>query len=184
MRSRLLAAFALLLAACPARSPAPAPEPPPPPSEGIDAMPPESSSSDFVPGPALSPSGPLLEWLKSQGREKRIRIPVVITFANPGRFSIGSAFIGTTPGAAPADAIQLKLDGSSLGVSLVDRVRQKCADKKQMSCALWLDGIWGPRIEGDPLGSSSDSGDRHPFGIISVGDVVDPASASTAFVSP
>lgn len=142
-----------------------------------------TSDSDYVPGPALTPSAPLLAWLQQQGREKAVRLPVVITFANAGRFSIGSAHVGVAPGAAPADAINLKLDGSGLSVALVEQVRSRCTDKKQMSCALWLDGIWGPRIEGNPLGGGASDGDRHPFGVIAVGDVVDPASARTAFVA-
>lgn len=141
-----------------------------------------SSASDFVPGPALTPSAPLLAWLQEQGRDKRLRLPVVITFANAGRFSIGSAHVGVAPGEAPGDAINLKLDGSGLSIALVDQVRTRCSDKKQMSCALWLEGVWGPRIEGNPLGSAPD-GDRHTFGVIEVGDVVDPASAQTAFVT-
>lgn len=146
-------------------------------------MPATTHDPDLVPGPALTPSAPLLAWLQQQNRDTKLRLPVVITFGNPGRFSIGSAHVGVEPGPAPDDAIKLKLDGTGLSVSLVDQVRSKCPDKKTMTCVLWVDGIWGPRIEGGgPLGGG-DSGDRHPFAVIAVGDVVDPASATTAFVS-
>lgn len=148
-----------------------------------DAMRP-TESGEFVAGPALTPSAPLLAWLQQQGRDKQVRLPVVITFGNPGRFSIGSAHVGVAAGAPPADAIRLKLDGTTLGVSLVDRVRGKCADKKQMTCVLWLDGTWGPLMEGGgPFGAGDSDDGRHPFTVRAVGDVVDPATATTAFVS-
>lgn len=146
-------------------------------------MPATTSSSDLTPGPALTPSAPLLAWLQEQGRETRLRLPVVISFSNPGRFAVGSAHVGTEPGPAPDDAIKLKLDGTGLSVSLVEQVRARCPDKKTMTCVLWLDGIWGPRIEGGGTLGGGDPGDRHPFAVIAVGDVVDPATATTAFSS-
>ncbi len=147
----------------------------PPPAES-DAM-----TSSFVPGPPLSPSGPLLTWLQAHGGEPRklLRLPVVVTFSNPGRFAIGRAWIGGAPAdAPPADAVELRLDDTGLKVSLVEHVRARCADDEAMSCALWLDGLWGPRVAGDPFGGGALPGAgpaRWPFAVVEAGDVVDPA---------
>ncbi len=147
-------------------------------------------SSSFVPGPALSPSEPLLAWLQAsvQGDQRKLlRLPVVINFANPGRFSFGMCWVGTepaTPGVGPAaDAVLLKLDGTGLSVSLVDQVKQKCPDKA-LSCVLWLDGLWGPRIEGGPQAPPvAGAPARWPFAVVDVGDAVDAAAATTGFVN-
>ncbi len=147
-----------------------------------------SAPASFVPGPALSPSEPLLAWLQASGGESRklLRLPVVITFSNPGRFAIGTAYIGTAPAAPgsapPADAILLKLDGAGLSVALVEQVRAKC--ETAMSCALWVDGLWGPRIGSDPLGGmpAPAGPTRWPFAVVEVGDAVDAAATTTGFI--
>ncbi|MBZ0231157.1 MAG: hypothetical protein K8M05_02330, partial [Deltaproteobacteria bacterium] len=148
---------ALLSCGCPTKTAEPTPPPTTTPV-AVDASPTsepveDAMSNSFVPGPSLSPSEPLLAWLQAsaQGGERRLlRLPVVVNFANPGRFSFGVCWIGTepaTPGASPpADAVLLKLDGTGLSVSLVEQVKQKCGDKA-LSCALWLDGLWGARVE-------------------------------------
>lgn len=167
-----------------AREPAPAPvDAPPTPVSLEDAM-----TNSFVPGPALSPSEPLLAWLEASaqgGERKLLRVPVVINFANPGRFSFGVCWIGTEPAkpgeSPPADAVLLKLDGTGLSVSLVEQVKQKCGDKA-LSCALWLDGLWGPRVEGGPVAPPQPGPPRHPFAVVEVGDAVDAATATTGFV--
>lgn len=143
-------------------------------------------SSSFQPGPALSPSEPLLAWLQSsvQGDERKLlRLPVVVNFANPGRFSFGACWVGTQAAtSAPPDAVLLKLDGTGLSVSLVDQVKQKCGDKA-MTCVVWLDGLWGPRIEGGPqTPQPPGTPARHPFAVVEVGDPVDAAKATTGFV--
>jgi hypothetical protein len=180
--------------ACPSKSTATAPDPiTTPPPDAREATPPEdamSTSSSFQPGPALSPSEPLLAWLQNSaagGDRKLLRIPVVINFANPGRFSFGACWIGTEPAApgasAPADAVLIKPDSTGLSVSLVDQVKQKCGDQV-MSCALWLDGLWGPRIDGAPQAPQPPgTPTRWPFAVVEVGDIVDPAS-TTGFMKP
>lgn len=147
-------------------------------------------SSSFQPGPALSSSEPLLAWLHASaagGQRKLLRLPVVINFANPGRFSFGACWIGTQPAAPgaspPADAVLIKPDSTGLSVSLVDQVKQKCGDKA-MSCALWLDGEWGPRVEGGPVAPAAAGPTRWPFAVVAVGEIVDPAKATTGFVKP
>jgi len=195
--------LALLVAACcpkPTGSPAgPADTPLTPPTAQEDAaVAPTTDSTEMTAGPPLSPSGPLLTWLAGHGGADRklLRLPVVITFSNPGRFAIGTAFVGTAAGDPPADAILLKLDGTGLSVGLVEQVRNRCADNSQMTCVLWLDGLWGPRIDapfgggpggpgpggpGGPGPGAAEPG-RHPFAVVAVGEVVDPATAITAFV--
>ena len=147
-------------------------------------------SSSFQPGPALEPTDKLLAWLQSFGGEPRklLRLPVVVNFANPGRFAFGMCWVGTqpaTPGVGPsADAVLLKLDGTGLSVSLVDQVKQKCPDKA-LSCVLWLDGLWGPRVEGGPsVPQPAGAPARWPFAVVAVGDAVDAATTTTGFVKP
>jgi hypothetical protein len=180
--------------ACPSKSTAPAPAPVTPPPDAREVTPPPedamSTSSSFQPGPALSPSAALLAWLQASaagGDRKLLRLPVVINFANPGRFSFGVCWIGTEPakpgGGPPDDAVLIKPDSSGMSVSLVDQVKQKCGDKV-MSCALWLDGLWGPLVEGGPQAPPAAGPTRWPFAITAVGDVVDPAATTTGFLKP
>jgi hypothetical protein len=182
-----------LVSCCPSKPAVPVPpvaadagpDAPPTPEPVSDAM-----TSSFQPGPALSPPEPLLAWLQSSaagGNRKLLRVPVVINFANPGRFSFGQCWIGTaaaTPGVGPpADAVLLKLDGTGLSVSLVEQVKQKCGEQKQLSCVLWLDGLWGPRVEGGPaVAPTPDAPPRWPFAVVEVGDAVDAASTTHGFV--
>jgi hypothetical protein len=189
-------AAASLSCGCPAKSAVPTPQvsdanTPAPATP--DASPTESDamSSSFVPGPALSPSEPLLAWLEASaagGERKVLRLPVVLNFANPGRFSFGSCWIGTQPAepgvGPPADAVLIKPDSTALSVSLVNQVKQKCGDKT-LTCVLWLDGFWGPMVEGapttpQPAGTTM----RWPFAVVEVGDPVDAATATTGFVKP
>jgi hypothetical protein len=63
------------------------------------------------------------------------------------------------------------------------RRRQKCGDTKALSCVLWLDGLWGPRIEGGPPAAPEPAGPtRYPFAVVEVGDAVDAATTTTGFI--
>jgi hypothetical protein len=182
--------FVALVSCCPSTStpaiPVPqvvadaAPDAPPTPEPVSDAM-----TSSFVPGPALSPSEPLLAWLQASvsGTDRKLlRLPVVINFANPGRFSFGNCWIGTDAAATPpADAVLIKPDSTALSVSLVEQVKQKC--EKTLTCVLWLDGLWGPAVEGAPATPQPPgTPTKHPFAVMSVGEVVDAASTTHGFV--
>jgi hypothetical protein len=148
----------------------------------------DAMSSSLVAGPALTPGAPLLAWLQSKGTEprKRVRVPVVITFSNPGRFAIGTAWIGAAVGDPPEDAVHLKLDGTGLSVGLVEQIRGKC--EQALSCVLWLDGLWGPRAPGMAAGMpgmpAAEGPTRHPFAVIEVGEPVDEGGVATVFGEP
>lgn len=103
----------------------------------------------FVDGPPIEPPGALLKWLESTATaqpKKRIRLPVVVHFKDAHRIGLDGGHIGTSPAALPG-AIQLALDDTAMGISLLDRVRQACPDQKQTDCVVWLEGTWvgGPR---------------------------------------
>lgn len=98
----------------------------------------------FVDGPPIDPPGGLLEWLEktaSAEPRRRIRLPVVVQFVDAHRMGISGGFIGLEPAVLPG-AIQLKLDDTAMGVSLLDRVRTACPADDQTSCPVWLDGTW------------------------------------------
>lgn len=110
----------------------------------------------FLRGPEVSPSGPLLGWIarqqESDGKPRVIRLPVSLALIRDGG-AISSAHVGVAD--AP-DALALELDDSSLGISLRERVHEKCPDTQR--CDLWLEGYWrGPS-----------SGGRFRFTIVAV----------------
>ena len=103
----------------------------------------------FVDGPPIEPPAGLLAWLDKTGAaepRQRIRLPVVVRFADGHRIGLDGGHIGVSPAITPG-AIQVALDDSAMGISLLDRVRQACPDEKQTECAVWLEGTWlgGPR---------------------------------------
>lgn len=154
-----IAAAALLACNRPAeRSENPSAEPPGSPTSrptnrATDAMPeirktPEPERT-FVDGPPIDPPAELLEWLEATAAaqpRKRIRLPVVVRFGDAHRIRLDGGHIGVSPAALPG-AIQVALDDSAMGISLLDRVRDACPDQKQTVCAVWLEGTWvgGPR---------------------------------------
>lgn len=100
----------------------------------------------FVPGPAIRPTGPLLDWLKetvpsTPGPRPRVRLPVTIRLSQDRR--IAYAFIGTLDSLNAT--IFLKLDDSRMGTALLDYVREQCS-KSEPACAVWLDGYWDSLI--------------------------------------
>ena len=105
------------------------------PLDGSPAMTAPASTSH-----ALTPRDALLAWLGSQGGDRDIgsapslRLPVTITF-DADRLTLTDTRLGG------ADGIVVRLDDAALGISLKDRVRQKCpADRP--SCRIWIEGTW------------------------------------------
>lgn len=117
----------------------PSPEPP-------VATPPRpmtpSPDVPFADGPAIDDQAALRAWLAAaKADRRRVRLPVVVVFDALG---VQKAWIGNG-GDAPADgAVLLKLDDTAMGVSLLDRLRQACPAR---TCAVWLEGTWGPVLE-------------------------------------
>lgn len=141
-----------------------------------------AQSARFVAGPAIRPSGPLLDWLNDKvaaapGPRKRVRLPVVVRFEDQYRLAIGEAFIGAAPGAAGDDAIFLSLDDTGMSVALLDILRDRCP-KSADACAVWLEGHWGPLVDVpmpdlDLPGEPEDDRKRWPFAVLQVHDLID-----------
>ena len=98
----------------------------------------------FTPGPTISPSGPLLRWLidtvpSVSGPRVRVRLPVIVRFSQSS-IGIAEAFIGTV-NRVDTETMFLRLDDSAMGVSLFERVRERCS-KSETACAVWLEGYW------------------------------------------
>jgi hypothetical protein len=99
---------------------------------------------NFVDGPPIDPPAKLLEWLEKTATaepRRHIRLPVVVRFANQHRIGLDGGHIGVSPAVTP-DSIQVSLDDTAMGISLLDRVRDACPDEKQTECAVWLEGTW------------------------------------------
>ncbi len=124
----------------------------------------------FRPGPAILPSSELREWLdgleQNGGPRPLLRLPVVIEFAAPHRLSIARAWIGG-PGAEPAPgSIRLRLDDSGMGIPLAEAALRECPGDAP-SCALWLEGHWGPLVS--PAPPYGEQGDDNPaFAVLAV----------------
>lgn len=135
-------------------------------------------------GPALKPAGALLGWLNQNarraGKKVRFRLPVAVRFEDEHRLAIGAAHIGTDVGANEADAIELALDDTGLGVALLDTLRQR-APKGQPGLVLWLEGYWGELMD-VPLpefgAASADGKKRWPFAVLRVHQTVGPDGAA------
>ena len=98
----------------------------------------------FVDGPPIEPPAALLAWLDKTGAaepRKRIRLPVVVRFKDAHRIGLDGGTIGVSPAVAPG-SIQVALDDTAMGISLLDRVREACPDDKQTECVVWLEGTW------------------------------------------
>jgi hypothetical protein len=86
---------------------------------------------EFSPGPPVTPTRPLMDWLKVQGEQKPprlVRIPVTL---EQGTLGISHALLGDT---------SIAVSDLGLGIGLADRVRHACG--KASSCTLWLIGYW------------------------------------------
>jgi hypothetical protein len=187
--ARAAALLALALAGgCPdaaVRRPDPASSPAQ--TKGKDAM---NQPVHMVDGPAIQPSGALLDWLgknatNAAGKRRLFRLPVVVRFEDSYRLALGPAFIGVSEGAPPADAIPLTLDDTGLKSALLDTLRDRCP-KEAGGCALWLDGYWGALV--DAPGLPGEAPPKNPFAVLRVGEMIDGkaqgAAAARAQVEP
>ena len=92
----------------------------------------------FVPGPAIRPSGPLLRWL-DETVGMRVRLPVIVRWPLPHHYGFG-AFIGTVK-RVDDETIYLNLIDLRMGFSPFDHMHQRCS-KSETACAVWLEGYW------------------------------------------
>lgn len=133
-------------------------------------------------GPAVQPTGALVEFLNqnarsSAGKKRRFKLPVVVRFEDEHRLAIGAAHIGGDAAAPGADAIALSLDDTAMSIALLDTVSQRCP-KGQASCALWLEGYWGPLMD-TPMpefGASQPGERRWPFAVLRVHEAIAPGA--------
>ncbi len=97
----------------------------------------DTATSDFTRGPSIVPGAALLTWLDGTHvdvGQRKIRIPVWMDVSAMG---VKDARIGA---ADDADAVRIKLDDGSLGISVADHARR--ATKAGGPAALWLEGKW------------------------------------------
>lgn len=115
-----------------------------------DAMPPPQIPKtpepprSFTDGPPIEPPDQLLRWLETTASAEprpRIRLPVAVRFRDSSRIGLDGGHIGVTPAVLPS-AIQVALDDTAMGISLLDRVRAACPDAAQTACVVWLEGTW------------------------------------------
>lgn len=81
-------------------------------------------------GAPVLPKAALVAWLDALGPKTLVRLPVVVRFRPDG--------LGLDGGTA--GELELRLNDSSLGVSLMDHARQ--ASPERSSVALHLEGHW------------------------------------------
>ncbi len=112
----------------------------------------------YAPGPELTPTDALRGWLDEQGAKDpapMLRLPVVVELAQGAALGVTRAWIGVLP-EPPEGALLIKVDDTTMGVGLADRLDGLCAPEAK-TCALWLDGMWGsplplllPAVPGAP----------------------------------
>jgi hypothetical protein len=98
----------------------------------------------FTPGPEIVPTEPLRAWLEEQGARDpapTLRLPVVVERSFSPLPAIVRAWVGAGE-EPPEGALLLRLDGSTLGIALLDRLAEHCGPR-QTACPLWLEGRWG-----------------------------------------
>lgn len=145
--------IALLFLAC-AGPAASAPRSPAPPEPAVATPLTSAPALSFEDGPAVDPAAPLLAWL-SAGRGRVVQLPVTVAFDDEFRLGVARAWVGPESG-----GLRLKLDDTAMGVSLLDRLRAACPPGP--TCRVWLEGTWGPLMDGMPDFGDSDPG-RHDF---------------------
>ena len=97
----------------------------------------KGSGAAFDRGAALSSPDKLVAWLDSQkrGDEPRlVRLPIVLSRGQVG-FDISKAKVG-----GGANALEIYVNDSSMGVGLADRADDKCGDAE--TCAFRIEGYW------------------------------------------
>ena len=148
----------------------PAPEPPAPtapPSSSAETAP--MTDAPFTDGPAVTPPDALLAWLESEGADKTLRLPVVVSVSPLG---VTGGVVATSPPDAPEAALALKLDDGAMATSLQQHLARVCPG--ETTCAVWLEGTWGPNVAmpalpgpGGPGGPTAGP-KRHPFAVRAV----------------
>jgi hypothetical protein len=100
----------------------------------------------FTDGPAISPSGPLLDWLNAAaetGPGRLVRLPAVLRL-DALSLGIGSATVGTgareSAGGGGNPVIHLTLNDDAMGVPLFEQVSWYRGEQQR---AVWLTGHWG-----------------------------------------
>lgn len=132
---------------------------------------------DYRPGHPLTPKAALLAWFKKNARKQRRRrlfmIPTVVITKNGFGLSRDRAFIGSSAKDPGTNKLHLKLDDSALGISLNSHLQHLCG-KTAKTCALWLEGHWGPHLRGSPRVPWTDGkgAKRYPFAVRKVGGKV------------
>ncbi len=147
--------------------------------------------STFVPGPASSPPGALLEWLNQSlagsRPRRRVRLPVAVHFEDSYRLGYGPVYVGTSPGGGDG-AIHLELDDTGLSNALLTTLAEQTPESEE-ACVLWLEGYWGPLMDGLPdfdlPGFEPAGPKRWPFAVLAVGEAIAAGdSASHVLVEP
>ncbi len=115
-------------------------------------------------GPSISPTSALVAWLDEHAKGGRlVALPVTVVFDDAYKLGIVDAVVG-----GGDDALHLELDDAAMSIGLLDVLRGKCA-ADATSCAVWLDGTWGPLVA--RRGPPPPGGFRGPtFAVRRVGD--------------
>jgi len=85
-------------------------------------------STSWVSGPSTELSDELLAWLAKnaatpEGKRRKLRIPAVVHF-DAHHLRITEAVVGVAP--ETSNGVALQLDDGALGISLRDRLRERC----------------------------------------------------------
>ncbi|MFN3200584.1 MAG: hypothetical protein ACE366_19450 [Bradymonadia bacterium] len=98
---------------------------------------------EYVDGPSIEPET-LKAWLEKEVKpSQQIKLPIVITLEVLG---VRSAMVSGDPSGA-SKGMPIKLDDSTMGISLMDHLRSKCP-KDAKVCGIWIEGLWGGLMAG------------------------------------
>lgn len=141
----------------------------------------------FTAGPPIQPYDQLLRWLDSvgtAGKSRRLlKLPVCIQFVDISHWAIASAHIGTDIEDLAHGALVLSLDDGGLGQSLLSVLQTLCPPDSD-SCALWLEGYWGPLLtpvgkephgikeDGSSASDQSKDSELQWFAVLSIGSLI------------
>lgn len=103
----------------------------------------------FVKGAAVDGGEALVAWLDTQ-RGVMLRLPVSFSPAPENVLAQRRAWLGSVATVGAAKLLEIRLDDTALGIALPDQLRTFCPDKGT-GCLLWLEGTWGPLVDGPPL---------------------------------
>lgn len=131
------------------------------------------SAPGFSEGPAVSPASALLAWLEGEGAGRTVRVPVVVV---PSPLGLASGYIAASVEVPESEGLAVRLDDSTLGVSLADRLRDDCA--YDVPCAIWVEGVWGSPLGMPDFGGPLSMGPkRHPLTVRDYAGKVEGAAA-------